>query len=80
MLTQDRQCAHDITWRCVRVTTVDVGKQQVLHILGVCVCSRSYPARNVREPYYMVICGLVGRTVFFNIISQTARPSGKKGH
>ena len=32
---QDRQCAYTVTWRRVRVTTVAVEEQQVLHILSV---------------------------------------------
>jgi len=34
---QDRQCTYNVTLRRVRVTTVAVEKQQVLHILSVCL-------------------------------------------
>jgi hypothetical protein len=33
------------------------------------VCSFIYPARNAHAPYYTVICGLSGCTVFFHIAS-----------
>ena len=40
-MEQDRQCKYNETKRRVRVTTVAVEKQEVLHILSVyvCVCS-----------------------------------------
>jgi len=35
----------------------------------VCVvCNLSYPARKEHVPYYTVICGLSGSTIFFHII------------
>jgi hypothetical protein len=54
--------------RRVRVTTVEVEKQQVVHILSF--CSLSYLARKAHAPYYIVICGLSGSNIFFHIISQ----------
>jgi hypothetical protein len=50
------------------VTIVTVDKQQVLHILSVCL----YPyLRSIKAhaPYYIVICSLSGCTIFFQIIS-----------
>jgi hypothetical protein len=44
----------------------------------VCVCSLSYPACKGHAPYYIVICGLSGSTIFYRIISQMALFSGKK--
>ena len=35
------------------------------------MCSRSYPACKAHAPYYIVICGLSGSTIFFDIISYT---------
>jgi hypothetical protein len=35
------------------------------HAPRVCVCSLSYPGRKAHAPYYIVICGLSGSTMFF---------------
>jgi hypothetical protein len=49
--------------------------QRVLHILSVCVCvcvcvcSLSYSGRKAHVPYYIVICGPSGSTIFYHIIS-----------
>jgi hypothetical protein len=32
----------------------------------------SYPACNAHAPYYIMLCGLFGPSIFFHIISQTA--------
>jgi len=59
--------------RRVRVTIVAMDKQEVIHILNVCVCvcvcvcSVSYPACKAHAPYYTVICGLSGFTIFLHI-------------
>jgi len=45
---QDRQCAHNVTFRRLRATTVAVEKQYY-YILWVCVCSLRYPSCNARD-------------------------------
>ena len=37
LLKHDRQCTYNVVFRRVRVTTFDVEKSQVLHILSVCL-------------------------------------------
>ena len=34
-----------------------------------------YPACSAQAPYYIVICGLPGCTIFYQSVSQTAGPS-----
>jgi hypothetical protein len=42
-------------------------------IYSECFCSLSYPACKAHVSYYIAICGLSGRTIFFHVISLTAR-------
>jgi hypothetical protein len=63
--TTDRQCTYNVILRCVRVTTVLVEKQSVLHIVSVCVSSLSYTACKAHAPNYIVICGLCCYTIFY---------------
>ena len=52
---------------CVRVRVWVPGR------VGVCMRVQSgrlvYPTRNACEPYFVVICGFPGSTIFFNVIS-----------
>ena len=40
-------------------------KSSMYYLFWVCVCSLSYPACNAHAPYYIVICGVSGCTIFF---------------
>jgi hypothetical protein len=44
---------YNVTLRSICVTTVAVEKQEVLHILRVCVCSLMYPVRRAHAPYHL---------------------------
>ena len=39
------------------------------------VCRLSYPERIAHAPYYIVICGMSGSTIFFYITLETAQIS-----
>jgi hypothetical protein len=58
---REREREANVKLRHVRVSTVAVEKQQVLHILSVCLYScLSYAACTAHAPYHLVICGLSG--------------------
>ena len=57
----------------VRVTIFLPWNSNKYYIFWVCVCSLRYPACKAHASYYIVACGLSGSTIFFQIISQTAR-------
>jgi hypothetical protein len=50
----------------VCITIYALEKQQILHILSVCVCSISYPACKAHRAY-IVICGLSGFTIYLTL-------------
>jgi len=66
----------NVKLRSIRVTTVVVERQNVLHIRGR-VSSLNYPARNAHALYYIYICVLSGPIISFHIIWQKARNSEK---
>jgi hypothetical protein len=53
---QDRWCMNEVTSSCLRTNIVLMGKQWVLQIPKVCVCSLRYPAWNEHAPCCHVVC------------------------
>jgi len=58
----------NLTIRPFRVTIVAV-ESKTYFVFRVCVCSLSYATCKAHAPYYIVIYGLSGCTIFFQIIS-----------
>jgi len=56
--------------------TIEAAESNVYYIFWLCVCSFRYTACNAHAP--IVVCCLSGCTIFPNIISHTARVSGKQ--
>jgi len=64
---QDRQCAYNVTWRCVRAKIVVVEKLYVFYICEyIFVVFRTRHKKIIR---HVVIFGLLGRTIFIHITS-----------
>ena len=82
---QDRQFTYNVTLRCVPATIFMVQMQWVLHDLCVCVCVCvcvfvvlvTQHAMRMRR---IVLCGLLGCTIYFHIITQTAWFSKEKSY
>jgi hypothetical protein len=61
----------NVIWKRVRVTSIAVKKQKVLHILSV-RCSPNYLARYAQAPYYIFLCSLSDSDIFpFYFINST---------
>ena len=68
---QERQHTCKVVLKRVRATVLPWGSSKY-DIFWVCVCSLSYPACKAHAPYYILICGLCGCTIFFHIILKIA--------
>jgi len=79
---QERLFTYNLILRSVLITIVAVGEQWVFNIMGVSICILAFVIRHASHtfsaPHYIVTYVLSGFTMFFHIISQTARFSGKK--
>ena len=69
-IKQDRQCTYDVKPKRDDETIVAVEKQKSVTYPErdkervMYVYSLSYPARKAHAPYYIVICGQSGSTIF----------------
>jgi hypothetical protein len=74
---QDMQCTYNTEVRsrnhCCRVKAISITYSESVRSL-------SYPARKAYAPYYIVICGLYGFTIFSHIIPQMAQFWGEKNY
>ena len=55
-------------WGRVRVTILAVKKSTKYYMFWMFVCSHSYPTCKAHAPFNIVICGLSGSAIFFNIM------------
>jgi len=58
----------NVTPECIRVTIIAVEKKNY-YKFWMCVCSLRYQECSAHAPYYVVFCGVSGRSIFFRIIS-----------
>jgi hypothetical protein len=61
---QDRQCRYKSNTEERSRNHCCRRKSNTYYIVWKCVCCLSYPACNAHAPYYIVICGLSGSTIF----------------
>jgi hypothetical protein len=67
-----QQSTYNVTLRCLRVTIVSCGKTSITYSECVCIALGIQHAMRMRR---IVICCLPRSTVFFHVISLTARIS-----
>lgn len=65
-LKQERQCMYHVTLRHIHITIISMEKQLLLNIVCVCILALVTQHTNCifSAPYYIVIHGLSGSTIF----------------
>ena len=77
MKCSEGRCKYNVTLRRVPVTVVAVEKVYELSRIGVCECILDFVIQHAQRMRHAVFCGLSGCIKFSQIISKTARFSGK---